>query len=372
MQAHRNAVAFARTHKKHLIAAHIAALGLAFLIAFLAGAFAGAAYQTIFGVKLTPKGVQIYKHLAKQQPEKGGHVTGEVTLTPAQIAKLKASAEKAASQLHPNVQATPEPKLLNQPLATNYSSRIPGSHYELLVAHDTESPNAPGIADLEAIRAWFSNPNAQASANYVDDAQGNVLEMVNPATLKAWHVAYFNPWAIGVEEVGYASQTHWPLLQVEATARIFAHWATAYGIPIQRGKVSGCTIIRPGIVFHADLGLCGGGHHDPGTHYPMAELLRLTAMYAHAGKPVTHPKKKHHPKKAKAKKIVVTAGILQLGAHGPAVKLLQEALNAHGAHLTIDGDFGPSTFNAVEAFQKKHHLTVDGIVGALTRKDLNR
>jgi len=280
-----------RRYWKHLIVAHAAAAAIAVSVLFALGVFAGAAaYKTIFGVKLNHVGVRIYDTLTVKQPEKGGHITREVQLTPTQVAQLKASAARAAHQLHPNVQATPEPTMLVQPLTTNFSSRVPGSHYELLVAHDTESPNAPGIQDLEAIRAWFSNPNAQASANYVDDAQGNVLQMVDPATLKAWHVAYFNQWAIGVEQVGHASQTTWPLLQVEATARIFAHWATTYGIPIRRGKVSGCTIIRPGIVYHSDLGLCGGGHHDPGDHYPIGLLIHLTKLYAHAAKPPP----KHH------------------------------------------------------------------------------
>ena len=278
-----------RRYWKHLLAAHAAA-AIAVAVLFLAGVFAGAAtYEKIFGVKLSPKGVEIYHDLTRAQPEKRGHVTPEVVLTPAQVAKLKASAARAATQLHPNVQATPEPKSLNEPIPRNfYAGRPAGTKYELLVAHDTESPNSAGVQDLEAIRAWFSNPNAQASANYVDDAQGNILEMVDPATRTAWHVANFNQWAIGVEQVGYASQTKWPLLQVEATARIFAHLATTYGIPIRRGKVNGCTIVRPGIVYHGDLGLCGGGHHDPGDHYPIGLLIRLTRMYAHAGPPKHH------------------------------------------------------------------------------------
>lgn len=370
MPAFRTAAAFARTHKKHLIAGHLTAAALAVSIFFILGAFAGAAYTTVFGVKLTPKGAQIYRQIAAtdkfEAQHGGGKKAGIVTLTPAEIAKLNASAAKAAAQLHPNVQATPQPKLLFQPIVRNYGTRPAGAHYELLVAHDTESPNAPGIQDLEAIRAWFSNPNAQASANYVDDAQGNALEMVDPATTRmAWHVAYFNPWAIGVEQIGYATQTHWPLLQVEATARIFAHWATTYGIPIRRGRVSGCAIVRPGIVFHADLGLCGGGHHDPGPHYPIALLIRLTKMYAHAGRP---PAKKDH----KPARRVIPRVTLQEGERGRSVRLLQRALDAQGAHLKVDGDFGPATFSAVESFQKKHHLTVDGIVGPNTRRSLNR
>lgn len=55
-----------------------------------------------------------------------------------------------------------------------------------------------------------------------------------------------------------------------------------------------------------------------------------------------------------------------------AVKTLQTRLNVHGAHLTVDGVFGPVTEAAVVAFQKAAKLTVDGIVGPLTWAVLNK
>jgi GH25 family lysozyme M1 (1,4-beta-N-acetylmuramidase) len=42
---------------------------------------------------------------------------------------------------------------------------------------------------------------------------------------------------------------------------------------------------------------------------------------------------------------------------------LQAALNAHGAHLTVDGVPGPITEAAISAFEKANGLTVDGIAG---------
>lgn len=49
---------------------------------------------------------------------------------------------------------------------------------------------------------------------------------------------------------------------------------------------------------------------------------------------------------------------------------VQWHLNKCGAKLSIDGKFGASTKAAVIAYQKKHGLTVDGSVGAQTRKSL--
>ena len=52
------------------------------------------------------------------------------------------------------------------------------------------------------------------------------------------------------------------------------------------------------------------------------------------------------------------------------VRSQQYLLNAHGAKLAVDGAFGPLTRNAVIAFQRAHHLMVDGVVGAATWRAL--
>lgn len=57
---------------------------------------------------------------------------------------------------------------------------------------------------------------------------------------------------------------------------------------------------------------------------------------------------------------------LSYGSKGDEVKTLQEFLNGQGYKLTVDGDFGINTQNAVKDFQTKNKLTVDGIVGVNT------
>lgn len=52
------------------------------------------------------------------------------------------------------------------------------------------------------------------------------------------------------------------------------------------------------------------------------------------------------------------------------VRSLQHLLNARGAHLVVDGIFGPRTRAAVIAFQKAHKLVVDGVVGNRTWRAL--
>lgn len=57
---------------------------------------------------------------------------------------------------------------------------------------------------------------------------------------------------------------------------------------------------------------------------------------------------------------------VKLGAKGWTVAQLQQDLNRHGASLTVDGGFGPSTDVAVRAWQKKHKMTADGVVDVAT------
>ena len=58
--------------------------------------------------------------------------------------------------------------------------------------------------------------------------------------------------------------------------------------------------------------------------------------------------------------------LLKKCSKGDSVKLLQELLNKHEFNLTVDGDFGNKTEEAVKQFQKRLNLTVDGIVGSKT------
>lgn len=69
---------------------------------------------------------------------------------------------------------------------------------------------------------------------------------------------------------------------------------------------------------------------------------------------------------------ISTPSMLKMGSNGSAVKALQKNLNILiKAKLTIDGEFGTATYNAVIKFQTKYKLTADGIVGENTQKKIN-
>lgn len=65
-------------------------------------------------------------------------------------------------------------------------------------------------------------------------------------------------------------------------------------------------------------------------------------------------------------------GMLRLGSRGARVRELQALLVRAGYTITVDGDFGPATRDAVIAFQGEQGLTRDGIAGPQTMRALER
>jgi N-acetyl-anhydromuramyl-L-alanine amidase AmpD len=160
-------------------------------------------------------------------------------------------------------------------LVRNHSTRH-GATVSLIVVHDTEGANIPGsVRDLQGLAGWFDNPAAQASSHVATDGDGNSARFVRDED-KAWHVAFYNPVSLGIEQVGFASQKQWPAAQQAETARWIAYWSHLHGVPIRKGRVSrDGRVLRSGVVRHSDLGFLGGNHNDPGPAYPLHDVLVL-------------------------------------------------------------------------------------------------
>ncbi|MBW4584468.1 peptidoglycan-binding protein [Aetokthonos hydrillicola Thurmond2011] len=62
---------------------------------------------------------------------------------------------------------------------------------------------------------------------------------------------------------------------------------------------------------------------------------------------------------------------LSNGTVSEGVRLVQQILiRCYHYEITFDADFGPQTEETVKDFQRKHHITVDGIVGVQTWRTL--
>ncbi|UHQ21634.1 peptidoglycan-binding protein [Lysobacter sp. 5GHs7-4] len=97
--------------------------------------------------------------------------------------------------------------------------------------------------------------------------------------------------------------------------------------------------------------------------------------------PVTTPVTPVTPDRPAAEPVKPRAsadGVLRSGEHGGEIRALQETLNklgyqdGKGHALKPDADFGPSTKEAVQAFQRAHGLTDDGIAGPKTLDALKK
>lgn len=57
---------------------------------------------------------------------------------------------------------------------------------------------------------------------------------------------------------------------------------------------------------------------------------------------------------------------IQSGSSGPVVTKWQQYLISQGQAIAADGQFGPATKSATQAWQSAHGLTADGVVGPQT------
>jgi N-acetyl-anhydromuramyl-L-alanine amidase AmpD len=171
------------------------------------------------------------------------------------------------------------PKVVLRRASPNFSVRT--TPIELIVIHDTESHEYEGPRDLAAIGSLFANRSTDASAHVCTDGDGTSARFV-PDHYKSWEVCGYNSYALGIEQIGFASRTtgEWPEAQIKETARWVARWHHLHGVPIRRGIVSAGRVLRSGIVTHSQLGSIGCGHSDPGAGYPMGAMMRHARRFA--------------------------------------------------------------------------------------------
>jgi hypothetical protein len=151
----------------------------------------------------------------------------------------------------------------------------PGTHggqrseTKLIVLHDTEGHNTPGVGDLHTLGDVLRGEGLSVHAG--NDAEGNCARYL-PDDTEGYHVAAYNSIAVGIEQIGFSTQGSWPPAQIENTAKWVAYWAGKYGIPIRFSTTHG-------ICQHKDLGAAGGNHNDCGPAYPFDQVLQKAASF---------------------------------------------------------------------------------------------
>ena len=133
--------------------------------------------------------------------------------------------------------------------------------------------------------SWLANRESQVSAHYVVREDGAEITQLVRESARAWHIGatydstlnaghdphlhgvQSNHFTIGVEHAGFASQTEWPVAQLDASARLVCGAARRWGIPRDRLH----------IVAHGQLQ--PWNRTDPGQNWPWADYLERIAHH---------------------------------------------------------------------------------------------
>lgn len=199
------------------------------------------------------------------------------------------------------------------------------ARWELLPVLDDEYANA-SPAFLISFRNQFRSRVGHA---WFRVYSGEYL-MTHSLNADAWYDAYTSLWP-----AQYANALSWSHVGIE----LWQNTSTAN---------------VPGVLGHVDESQFQGGWT------PAVDLARMGVPAPVPGPiPIPHPVTGKLPPNT----------VLRQGNSGPAVALLQRALNTQYpaySHLVVDGQFGPATAGVVREFQGRAHLAVDGIAGPHT------
>jgi N-acetylmuramoyl-L-alanine amidase len=161
--------------------------------------------------------------------------------------------------------------------STNFSSRA-GVRPIAQIVHYTASFRVPNSwADVLGVAAFLARPSTRASAHFIIDDEGHCLYTV-PIEFKAWTAVAGNPFGVQYEIVARGNEAQFMTTAGWARLRsVMRQVSQRTGIPLRRGAVVGCTVVRSGIVQHRDGGICWGGHHDI-TPFSIDDVVRRVSM----------------------------------------------------------------------------------------------
>jgi hypothetical protein len=240
--------------------------------------------------------------------------------------------------------------------------------------------------------SWLCSGQAGASAHLCMNDDGSEFTQLVPLSMKAWAQCAFNSRGVSIEAPGFTAKGVADKT-LDGLAWAVAWLLHAYGIPRQWAEGGQ----GRGYCCHHDLGGAGGGHVDicgvgdatwrsfethVGIHYANLGTGDPLPTWALHGLPAPHqvelpPNVLPEPSHGGAARnepgdtiVHPTASTYPLGS----VADLQFRLNKAGAQppLTVDGQAGTLTRNAIAKFQGAHGLYIDGLIGPKTWAALER
>jgi N-acetyl-anhydromuramyl-L-alanine amidase AmpD len=217
----------------------------------------------------------------------------------------------------------------------------------VLEHHTASSAHGGNAPDLATVRDGRSDlPGPLAHLLLARDGTFHVIAAgrCNHAGAGSWHgILAGNTEMIGIEAENDGVSEPWPANQLDALAR---------GTAALLAHIHADSVMAAG---HKEYALPRGRKIDPDIDMVAFREHVEALMGGAAPTVITIPQT--DPKRA----------MLRKGDQGNSVRVLQSLLR-----IGVDGGFGPETETAVKAFQSKHGLTPDGLVGPETWKALGQ
>lgn len=241
----------------------------------------------------------------------------------------------------------PDPALPIDVIASpNHGERRNGLRPELLLLHYT------GMQSARDALERLCSPEAEVSAHYLIDEQGDIVQMV-PEQRRAWH-AGGEPWAgeydvnsrsIGIEIANPGHDYGYPDFPPQQIASVVA---------LCRDILSRHSVSPERVLAHSDIAPMR--KQDPGEKFPWKVLHE-----AGIGRWV-------EPEPFDA-----TSPALRPGTTGTEVETVQRALARYGYAVEPNGRYDLSTEAVVRAFQRHFRpARIDGIADRSTALTLQR
>jgi hypothetical protein len=240
-------------------------------------------------------------------------------------ASLLAVAEvESAGQVTALVKGRPEPLI-----------RWEGHYYDRLVPPSKRAAaRKAGLASSTA--GAVKNPNSQA-ARWEIVRKAAAID--RQAALESISIGLGQVMGAHWQKLGFASVDDMVKLARENAAgqiAIMVRYIEKFGLTdeLQRG----------------DFAAFARGYNGPGYKKNAYDRKMAAAYQRYTGK----------------KAVSAASGMLRMGSSGAKVRELQALLVRAGYAVTVDGDYGPATRDAVKDFQKAQKVTVDGVAGPET------
>ena len=224
----------------------------------------------------------------------------------------------------------------------------------------------------EGSEAWFRNPEAQASAHFLNPKSGGLRQLVDTAD-RAWAEVAGNRHWLSVENEGYSGEELTDS-QVENVAQLFAWVHTTYGTPVQSSDDPN----GQGLGWHGMGGSAWGGHYDcPGDPIKAQRpriLARVNEILGGGAAPAPSPTPQPQPSGLPRQQVTIDGLTYGYGTTGAQVSQVQQLLTNQGCDPQgVDGIWGDHTTAAYSQWQQKCGFSggdANGVPGSTSMRKL--